>query len=240
MMPIPRAATTLGSLFAALALLAGGFEGAHAEEGKMQRTVTVSASGQVAVKPDLARISAGVTTEAGTARDALARNNEVMGKVIAGLKAAGIAASDIQTSQLAVHPRYTNPREGHPPAISGYQVTNQVRLVQRDLAGLGEVLDRLTSLGANQISGLSFEVSTAETARDEARRQAMANALRRARLFAEAAGAKVGPAITISEDAPHPAPRGGAMARTAMAGAVPIEEGELQLEARVTVTYALE
>lgn len=212
----------------------------HAEERSMQRTVTVSASGQVAVKPDLARISTGVTSEAVTAREAMSRNSEAMAKVIAGLKAAGVAPEDIQTTDLAVGPRYSNPRDGKPPAITGYQVTNQVRIAARDLARLGEVLDQLVSLGANQVGGLSFEASKAETARDEARRQAVANALRRAKLYAEAAGAKVGPVLTISEETVHVAPRGVAMARAAVAEATPIEEGELQLEARVTVTYALE
>ncbi|MEW5962483.1 MAG: SIMPL domain-containing protein [Pseudomonadota bacterium] len=212
----------------------------RAEEKAMQRTVTVSASGQVAVKPDLARISTGVTTEAATAREAMSRNSEAMGKLIAGLKSAGVAAEDIQTSELAVGPRYSNPRDGKAPSIIGYQVTNQVRIAARDLARLGEVLDQLVSLGANQIGGLSFEASTAETARDEARRQAVANALRRAKLYAEAAGAKVGQVLTISEETAHVVPRGMAMARAASAEAAPIEEGVLQLEARVTITYALE
>lgn len=223
-----------------LALLAGA-GASRAEEKAMQRTVTVSASGQVAVKPDLARISTGVTTEAASAREAMSRNNEAMSKVIAGLKSAGVAAEDIQTADLSVSPRYSNPRDGNKaPAITGYQVTNQVRIAARDLARLGEVLDQLVTLGANQIGGLAFEASKAETARDEARRQAVANALRRAKLFAEAAGAKVGPVLTISEETAHVAPRGMAMARASMNQAAPIEEGELQLEARVTITYALE
>lgn len=222
-----------------LALLSGGGT-TRAEEKSMQRTVTVSASGQVAVKPDLARIATGVTTEAASAREAMSRNNEAMSKVISGLKSAGVAVEDIQTADLSVSPRYSNPRDGKAPSITGYQVTNQVRIAARDLARLGEVLDQLVTLGANQIGGLSFEASKAETARDEARRQAVANALRRAKLYAEAAGARVGPVLTISEDIAHVAPRGMAMARAAMAEAAPIEEGELQLEARVTVTYALE
>lgn len=232
------------SLVVALALsLLGPLFGAgatRAEEKAMQRTVTVSASGQVAVKPDLARISTGVTTEAASAREAMSRNNEAIGKVIAGLKSAGVAAEDIQTFDLSVGPRYANPRDGKAPTIIGYQVTNQVRIAARDLARLGEVLDQLVSLGANQIGGLSFEASKAETARDEARRQAVGNALRRAKLYAEAAGARVGQALTISEEPAHVVPRGMAMARAAVAEAAPIEEGELQLDARVTITYALE
>lgn len=235
-----RCHTRIHVALVVLALIVSGATTLSAEEQVMQRTVTVSANASVAVKPDIARIATGVTTEAATAREALSKNSELMAKVIAGLKAAGIATEDIQTADLSVAPRYTNPRDGRPQSISGYQVTNQVRIAARDIARLGEVLDQLVTLGANQIGGLSFEASTAETARDEARRRAVANALLRATLYAEAAGAKVGQVITISEETGHPAPRGVAMARTALAEAPPIEGGELQLEARVTITYALE
>ena len=69
-----------------------------ADSDKLERTVSVSASGTVAAEPDIAHIQAGVTTEADTARDAIARNNAVMAKLIEGLKAAGIAAGTPQRS----------------------------------------------------------------------------------------------------------------------------------------------
>jgi uncharacterized protein YggE len=104
---------------------------------------------------------------------------------------------------------------------------------------VGDILDRLVGLGANEMGGLSFEVSKAETLRDEARRQAMANALRRARLFAEAAGASVGEVLWISEDVSTPPIRPVPMARAARAEMVPVEPGTQELEARVTASWAL-
>jgi hypothetical protein len=224
-------------------VLGAGSASAQVAEGRgaMERTVTVTASARVAAEPDLARISAGVSTEAETARAALDRNSEAMKKLIAGMKSLGIDAKDIATSALQVEPRYTNPRDGQPPRINGYRVTNQVSLVQRNLARLGEVLDQLVTLGANQIGGLSFEISKAETLKDDARREALANALRRAKLYAAAAGADVGPVVTIAEDTAligRP-PRTVMMGRAAMAEAVPIEAGTQELEARVTVTWML-
>jgi uncharacterized protein YggE len=213
---------------------------ARAGDEPMQRSVTVSATARVAAEPDIAHVTAGVTKEADTAREALDRDTEAMAGVVAGLKAAGIDAKDIATSSFNVEPRYSNPREGSAPAITGYRVSNQVHVTVRDLARAGEVLDRLVSLGANDMGGLSFEVSRAETLRDEARRQAMANALRRARLFAEAAGAKVGEVLSISEDVSTPPVRPVPMARAARAEMVPIEPGTQELEARVTATWALE
>jgi uncharacterized protein YggE len=211
---------------------------ARAEALSEMRSITVTASGQVAVEPDMARISSGVTTQAATASEALSRNSEAMKKVIDGLKQAGIETKDIQTTSLRVEPRYTRPREGEAPAIDGYSVTNQVEVLAHNLDKLGEVLDRLVSLGANEMGGLSFEVSEAESLRDAARKEAVANARRRAELFAAAAGAEVGEVLAIQEGGdigPRPMP----MARALKAQAVPIERGTETLEASVTVTWAL-
>lgn len=211
---------------------------AAAQDRHPERTVSVAATGSVAVEPDLAYVSTGVVSEADTARDALQRNSAAMKKVVDGLKGAGIDAKDIQTVSFNVEPRYQQTKDGRTPQINGYRVVNQVRITARDLTKLGELLDQIVGLGANQAGGISFEVSQAETLKDEARRQAIANAYRRAQLFAAAAGAKVGEVLTISEDAvdSRPMPRG----RVAMAAeAVPIERGTQTLEVHVQVTWAL-
>lgn len=209
-----------------------------ADDIAARRSITVSATGLVAVEPDQARISSGVTTEAETAKDALAENSATMKKLIDGLKAAGVAAKDIQTSQLSVNPRYTRPREGETQRIDGYSVTNQVEITARDLDKLGEVLDALVRLGANQMGGLTFGVSEAETLRDDARKEAVANARRRAELYAQAAGVELGEVLKIDEggeSGPPPMP----MARAMKMEAVPIERGTETLSASVTITWAL-
>ena len=204
----------------------------------MDRLITVSATGYAYAEPDRATVSTGVAAEADTAAAALSANTELMQKVVDGLKESGIDAKDIQTSNFNVEPRYTNPRDGTPPVINGYRVSNQVSVLVRDLKGLGGLLDRLVTLGANQIGGLSFEVSKAETLKDEARKEAVANARRRAELLATAAGAEVGEVVTISEEMSYGGPRPVAM-RAAKAESVPIEAGTETLEARVTVTWKL-
>ncbi len=213
---------------------------ANAEDTLLHRTVTVSATATVAAKPDQARISSGVVSEAATARDALSKNTALMTKVITELKTGGIAADDIQTSSFNVEAVTAyDSRENTPPRITGYRVSNQVGVLVRDLAKLGDVLDKLVTAGANAVSGLSFEVSTADALKDDARKEAMANALRRATLLAKAGGADVGDVMQISEDIVADGPRPFATARMAKAEAVPIESGTSVLEARVTVTYAL-
>jgi uncharacterized protein YggE len=233
-------------VFAAAALLACAAGAAMAQtastetdDNEMTRSITVSGTGSVDATPDMARVQTGVITEAETAAQALSGNSQAMTRLIGGLKENAIEAKDIQTAAFRVEPRYTNPRDGQAPEINGYRVVNEVHVVVRDVSKLGGILDALVKLGANQMNGLSFEVSKADTLKDEARKQAVANALRRAKLLAAAAGAEVGDVISISEDVVHGGPRPYAMARAAKADMVPIEGGSETLEARVTVTWAL-
>jgi hypothetical protein len=210
----------------------------RAEDKPMDRLITVSASGYVTAEPDQARLSTGVTSEADTAKAALAANSELMQKVIAGLKESGVDAKDIQTGNFSVEPRYTQGKSTT-PTIDGYRVTNQVEILVRDLKSLGGLLDKLVTLGANQMHGLTFEVSKAETLKDDARKEAVANARRRAELLATAAGASVGEVVTIAEDVSYQGPRPMAMSARTKAEFVPVESGTETLEARVTVTWKL-
>jgi uncharacterized protein YggE len=229
--PRVRSAVIGLALFSAVPL-------AHADDNPPRRSITVSASGTVSVEPDQARITSGVTADGASAREALTSNTAAMQKVIAALKEAGIDPKDIQTASFRVEPRYTRPIEGQAPKIDGYSVTNEVHVLVHDLDKLGDILDRLVTAGANQSAGLNFGVSKAETLLDEARQQAVANALRRAKLYAAAAGAEVGEVLTIVEGGGEP-PRPMLMARAMKAEAVPIERGTETLEANVTITWAL-
>ena len=232
--------TALAALAAAVAQLAIAATPLQAEEKSMDRTVTVSASGEVMAEPDQAHISTGVLSEAPTAREAMTKNTEAMKKVVAELKAKGVDPKDIQTSSFNVEPVQVYGKEGVPPRITGYRVNNQVAVLVRNLDALGEVLDQLVTVGANQVNGMSFEVSKAESLKDEARKTAMSNALRRAKLLAAAGGADVGKVLQISEDVafagPQPMFRANAMSAKA---AAPVERGTQALEARVTVTWEL-
>jgi uncharacterized protein len=211
----------------------------RAEDKIMDRLITVSATGYAYAEPDRARVSSGVASEADTAREALTANTNKMKEVVAALKEAGIDPKDIQTSNFSVEPRYTNPQDGSPSKIDGYRVSNQVTVLVRDVKAIGTLVDKLASVGANQIYGLTFEVSQAETLKDDARKEAVGNARRRAELLAVAAGAEVGEVVSIAEDVQFTGPRPMAMARSAKADSMPVEAGTETLEARVTVTWKL-
>jgi hypothetical protein len=217
---------------------------AEAERGERgPRTLTVSGLGTIASEPDEAHVSMGVQSTGKTAQEALDANTERMNAVFAALKASGIADKDMQTSNFSVSPRYKSyPRgESGPPVITGYIVSNQLTVRVRDLGRLGSVLDKVTKDGANQLGGIRFAISNSDELLDEARRRAVADALRRAKLMAEAAGVTLGPVLSISELG-SPGPRPAMMARSEAAydSAVPVAAGEQILSANVHMEFAIE
>jgi hypothetical protein len=232
----------LGLVVALLVALAASACVAVAPNDGMPRrisTVTVAGSGTVSATPDQAEITTGVVTQAPTAAQALAANSQAMERLLQSLGNLGIGSRDIQTTNISVSPQRRPPKEGQPPEITGYEVTNQVRVKVRDLARLGQVLDRQVSDGANLVYGIHFGLQEPAPLLDEARKRAMADARRKADLYAAAAGRKIGRVLSVQEagvtpPGPMPAPR------MTMAAAVPVAPGEQEIPATVTVTFTLE
>jgi uncharacterized protein YggE len=213
---------------------------ALAHDGSDKRTISLSASGAVKTTPDKVDISTGVTTEAKTAREALDQNTEAMTKVVEALKADGIDAKDIQTVNFSVGPVYEQKAEGKPPVVVGYRVTNQVRITLHDIKKLGAILDKVVTLGANQIDGIEFGVEEPEALKDEARKLALKNVTDNAKLYAEAAGVGLGQILSITEEESSYQPRYAPMAtRMDSAKEAPIEAGTASVEVRVRVSWEI-
>ena len=165
-----------------------------------------------------------------------------MANVVAELKAQGIEPKDIQTTNFSVRPRFQQSKDGKPPKIIGYRVVNSVTITLRDLKQLGAILDKVVTLGSNQIGGITFSVDDPAKLEDQARNRAMQDGIRKAKLYAGAAGAALGKVVTIQEGFVAGPPRP-VMARAALeakAADVPIEPGEQTLRAQVNVTWELE
>jgi uncharacterized protein YggE len=230
-------------LVTALAIVFAFAAPAAAADADLQRNfVAVWGQGEVRAAPDTADVSAGVVTQEETAAKALAANSAAMDKVMKAIAAAGIPPADVQTQGVNVSPVYgRQPRTDGTPQIGGYRASNIVALKVRDLGRLGAILDTLVTAGANEMHGVRLTVGTPEKLLDAARTKAMADARRKALLYAEAAGAKLGRVTTISEEsAVIPIPRV-MRGRADMAQeAVPIAAGEVELKATVRVTFALE
>jgi uncharacterized protein YggE len=240
----PMSPSLRKTLFSLLALLfaaapVAGQAALADEHEPPKRTIAINGKGSVKAAPDKVSVSAGVETQAPTAKDALAKNTDAMTRVVQALKDAGIDPKDIQTTTFTVSPRYDTSDDGRPPRIVGYSVMNSVFVTTHDIGKLGTILDQLVTAGANSIGGISFDIDKPEEKQNEARKAAMEDAIAKAKLYVAAAGAELGPVMTITEQGGY-VPR--SMSAPMMAEAakpVPIEPGTDSVDIEVQVTWEL-
>ena len=160
-------------------------------------TITVTGSASISLKSDYARISVGVSTSAKTVDEATKENNAAIYSVIAALKEAGIAEEDIATSNYSVYAEYDYTSSGQ--KLSGYNVTNQLTVIIRDMEHIGATLDKATAAGANNIYNIEFLSTQADEAQEAATILAVQDAMQRAALLAKAANLKLGGILSISD-----------------------------------------
>ena len=199
--------------------------------------ISVTGEASVSVPPDLAQVDGGVTSDGKTAREASDTNNAAMGKVLLALKGAGIDEKDFQTSRLSLQPQYAPNRSGPSPVV-GYRASNRVTIRVRDITKVANVIDVLVGAGANEVGGINFMVSQASKLLDDAREKAVADARRKADIYAKAAGVTLGEPLSISEEGSSVPLYRGKMAAPMAAGAQ-VAQGEETLSVTVSVTWAI-
>ena len=203
--------------------------------------LSISADGSSEARPDVATINLGVTTEGQTAAAALAENARRMTSLTAALRRAGVAERDIQTSNVSVYPQQVYV-DGQQPRITGYQANNSVTAKVRRIDNTGRVIDAAVAAGGNTVNGVSFSHSDPEAQLDIARRDAIAEARRRAELYANALGMRVNRIVSVSEGGGYSPPMPVALERFAAqdaAAPTPVSPGEIETRVSVNVTFEL-
>jgi uncharacterized protein YggE len=199
-----------------------------------EKLVTVTGRGTFSVAPDTATIRIGVTSQGKTAKAASDSNAKQMTAVLTAIKNSGIAERDIRTSRLSLQPQYEN--KSGTTHLLGFRVTNQLTVKIHDIGKLPVILDHAIAAGANEMSGIEFVVSEQSKLLDQARDAAIADAHRKAALYAKAAGVKLGRVVAITEQGASVPPR---PIQAMRAGAVPVAPGQQTLRATVSVSYEL-
>ena len=200
-----------------------------------QGRIVVIGEGSVSAVPDYAQIIGGVTTQGKSVNEAAAANSKIMAAITAALLNAGIVQKDIQTSRFAIQPDYTP----SPVKISGYEVSNQVTVKIRDLDKAGDILERMVGAGATNVGNIQFQHNDPSKLLDQARDAAVADAKRKAEVYAKASGITLGRVVWLTEDAGYAPPMPMLAARATMGAAapVPISTGEDTLHVRITVGF---
>ncbi len=212
--------------------------------GRSTSRITVQGNGQATGTPDVLDAVFGFNTTAGSSAAALSENNAKVAQALAALAASGVATRDVQTTGLTLSPQYAFPHGV--PTLTGYQVTDTVSATLRDVTKAGSAIDAVVGAAGNaaQINGLNFSIADPAKVQDEARAQAVHLAVAHAEAMAAAAGRRLGPVCSLTDNTQTPqrspfASAGFDQSASAPTSAVPVQPGT-QLETdQVTLVYAL-
>lgn len=200
--------------------------------------IVTSGTGEVRVSPDRATIFVGVQTRGTTAAAASSDNARRQRAILDTLRALGLGSDQLSTMNYNVAPEIQYNPNNQPPRVTGYTVTNTVRADVRRLDDVPRIIDAALTKGANEISGLQFYSTMADSARRAAIALAVANARADAETLAKAAGGTLGPLLELSTGSSiRPIQEMvGAVAMAARAP-TPIEPGQQSISATVTARW---
>ena len=209
------------------------------------KTISLTGAGSASAQADQATVNLGVQVISELANEAIAENAETMTAVIDAIKALGVSEDNIITTSYSVYPQYDWTEEGR--VFTGYSVTNLVQVTVKDLDIVGDVIDAAAVAGANQINGISFELSDAkrEELKTNAYVAALGDAQDKADVIAETLGLTITGVQSVTEYSYTPVRSYEVYEETmAMDGAksfsTPIVSGELSVTVSVHIVFLFE
>ena len=206
-------------------------------------TFSVTGEGKATAIPDIAVVNVGVTAQGGTVAQVQQQLNTKMNKVLGAVKNLGVDAKDIQTTNYNISPQYDYQQPTQ--QITGYQANTNLTINVRAMDKANTVIDAATANGANDVGGITFDVSDKTKAQDEARQLAIAEAKKKAATAAKAGGFSLGRIVNYNEDfgnTPRPVmfatadSAGGAAPKTAP---TQVEPGSNEITVDVTLSYEI-
>lgn len=206
-----------------------------------QKTITVTGTGKVKMKPEVARFTAGVQKYGSTIKEAVDQEKEATKNVIETLKGAGIEDSDIKTAYYSIWPQTSDIWENNirKVQITGYSVSNSVEVKIRNVDQVSSLLAQVIASGANNISGVSFGADEPKEQEAQARELAIKDATQKAEEMAKAAGKKLGSVISITEGYTPYVSTSYSGGGGGGGGAPAIESGGLEVAQTVTAVFVL-
>ncbi|GLS42908.1 SIMPL domain-containing protein [Methylobacterium brachythecii] len=236
--------TSAAALLAVVLVLCGpAFAGDDDRAGR----IGVIGRAQVETQPDFASVEIGVQTKGGTPAAALDAASSAAKGIIATAKELGVPDSDIGTSSVTLQPvnrQIRQPDGSFHEQADGYAASNRVVVRLGDMPRLGELMRRALDAGSNRIDGVSFGLRDPGKVQADVQVAAMKDARAQAERLADAAGVKLGPALSIASppraENTRPAPYA-AMARSVAKdrAAVPVEAGTIETSAEVEAVFAI-
>jgi len=205
----------------------------------VEPVITASSTGEAQLTPDRAAVYIGVQTRASTANAAARDNAQRQRAIIDAIVALGIPRDQISTENYTVAPDTRYDQQTQRTTVTGYVVSNVVRVEVRRIEQVGTVLDTALAKGANQINSLDFFSSSTDSARHQALAQAVVRARSDAEAMARAAGGTLGALVELgtADMGPRPVFRMDVSAMAAQRVATPIEPGQQRIQVNVTARW---
>ena len=165
----------------------------------VERPWGVTAYGAASVKavPDLVRVRFRVVRLEQTPSSAFSVASGAVHEVREVLRGHGVPDGAVRRSRLDL--RSTWSAYGGDRTFLGYQCQASFAVESSDLDGAQQLLIDVVAAGANEIEAVDFDVTGKPELRAEARRGAVAAARRKAELYAEAAGVRLGTVLHIED-----------------------------------------
>lgn len=214
---------------------------------KTPRTLTVTGTAEVTVKPDICYMSFSINTEnVKKAIEAYRLNNETSDKVRSAVKSAGIEDKDIQTTNYSIAPQYRWDDKTKKRIFEGYQVNHTLSVSVRKLEKVSGILDAAVTSGTSEVRGINFTVENPKKYIAEARIAAINAAKDKAEIIANETGVKLLKPLSINETEPSRAPYFAQANVEAMYSTIsggeeePLAPGQTKLTHTVTITYEIE
>lgn len=203
-------------------------------------TISFSGEGKVVAKPDIAVVNFSIVTEGTTSKDAQDKNSTRSKTVTDFLKKQGVSDKDIKTTSYNIYPQYSYPRYDT-PEIKGYQTSQGFELKIRELDKASDIIDGLVTAGANNITGLQFQVDDQEKLKDEARAKAITDAKTKAKALEKQLGISLGKIVNFSENSGGYPPilYGKALSSEDLGGGPSLPTGENEITVNITITYQI-
>lgn len=216
------------------------------EEACQPNVISAKGSAETQVKPDTAKITIAVETEAKKLKDAIDENKATSEKIYDSIQKILDKDDSIKTINYQVNPMYTYDKSFSPPnKLTGYKVFNQIEVKTGDINKLGDIIETALDNGANRISGLNYGISDTQAVCQGLLSEAAKNAREEAEVLAQAFGVEIIGIRKISSSCNDMQvrpfmERAFAVQGKGMDSAPPLEAGESTVTAEVFVDFIIE
>lgn len=194
----------------------------------------LNGNGQLAAIPDIAVLRIGVQTTGDDLTTAQQENARLSQSFLDAIQQLGI--TDIKTFQYTIDRLYDY--ENGTRIDRGYSVRNIFEIRMQDLELVGTVIDTAVDAGANVVDFINFEVSALDMFYQQALNLAVRNAFQKAKSISLSLGTNINPIPTkITENSAPPIPFSATFSAREDMFATPVEPGDKQINASVTVEF---